>query len=253
MEWYYLDANQQQIPADENDLAGLVENGSISGETLLWNESMSDWQSAAALFPTWFPAAAPESVPAPAAPVLTRATPKLAAGKAPSIGMVKRPIQTVRGGATLKTSESVPDEAFVAPVDNRELIKDLAAFIAVNVGWIKFLGVMSIISGISTCLTGVGILIGWIPIWLGVILFKVANTSTAAQYQGHQVDLEDSLDRIALYFKLQGIFMLVGLIMTVVMVVLFFVLGLGAMLSLQQGMQGMEGLQELPGMESTEQ
>ncbi len=247
MEWYYLDANQQQIPAGENDLAGLVENGSITGETLLWNESLPEWQSAASLFPTWFPEPAPVAATpaAGAAPVLHRATPKLAAGKAPSIGLVKRPINTLRSGATGHGGHGHghgASEAAESPADHRETIKDLAAFIGVRAGWMKFLGVLSIIGGISTCLSVIGALVGWLPIWLGVILFKAANTAQMAQATGSQEDLEDSLDRIAFYFKLQGILMLASFILMIVMVALVFLTSLGAMLSMPGAMP--EGMPE---------
>ena len=38
-------------------------------------------------------------------------------------------------------------------------------------GWMKFLGIVMVIAGIFTAITIVGIIIAWLPIWLGVLLF----------------------------------------------------------------------------------
>ena len=43
----------------------------------------------------------------------------------------------------------------------------LAPLYAVK-GWIKFLSVMFIINGAFQCLSIIGAVIGWIPIWIGV-------------------------------------------------------------------------------------
>lgn len=39
--------NQQSGPFEENQLLDLIKNGQLSGETLVWNQGMSDWQKAA--------------------------------------------------------------------------------------------------------------------------------------------------------------------------------------------------------------
>ena len=64
MQWLYLDANQQQVAVEEDQLGTLDQNGSIGAETMLWNETMTDWQAAQALWPDSFQAAA--AAPAPA-------------------------------------------------------------------------------------------------------------------------------------------------------------------------------------------
>jgi uncharacterized RDD family membrane protein YckC len=44
MNWFYAENGQQRGPVSDSDLAALVENGSLKGETLLWHEGMPDWQ-----------------------------------------------------------------------------------------------------------------------------------------------------------------------------------------------------------------
>jgi hypothetical protein len=44
MEWYYADGDEQRGPVTESVLAGLVEQGVVRADTLVWNASMSDWR-----------------------------------------------------------------------------------------------------------------------------------------------------------------------------------------------------------------
>ncbi len=44
--WYYIKNDQRHGPISENDVRGLVENGTITRDTLVWREGMSDWQQA---------------------------------------------------------------------------------------------------------------------------------------------------------------------------------------------------------------
>lgn len=228
MQWFYLDASQQQVPFEESDLSEVLQSGVIAGDTLLWNETMSDWQSATELFPDWFPTE-PPPMQSPAPVVATRPAPVLAAGKAPTIGLVKRPIKTVRGGSL--SSATQEDEPPEAPA---EVVRDLASFLGARAGWMKFLGVMLIIIGVVNCLTLVGALIGWLPIWMGVLLMKGAESARSAQYRGNQLDLEEALDRVAVFIKLQGIFYLVSLILLIVGVVLAVLSGVLSAMALPQ-------------------
>lgn len=221
MQWFYLDASQRQVPVEEADLPAVLGSGTITGDTLFWNETMGDWQSAAELFPDWFP-----TEPTPmenAAPVVSRPAPLLAAAKGPSIGLVKRPVKTLRGG-----DETGEDESPEAPA---EVVRDLASFLGARSGWMKFLGVMLIIIGVIYCLTLVGALVGWLPIWMGVVIMKAAESARSAQYRGHQLDLEDALDRVAVFLKLQGVFLLVSLIFWSILTGLIVVSGMVATMS----------------------
>ena len=93
-----------------------------------------------------------------------------------------------------------------------------------------------IIVGVGYCLSIVGAIIGWLPIWLGVLIFKAAGSAVSAQITGHTEELEDSLERIALWFKLQGIFLLVSVILMVTGIVLSFTMGLmGMIMAMQEG------------------
>ena len=44
MNWYFADERNQQITVTEDELVQLVRTGTIRGETLVWNEQMTDWR-----------------------------------------------------------------------------------------------------------------------------------------------------------------------------------------------------------------
>ncbi len=56
-----------------------------------------------------------------------------------------------------------------------EIVRELSAPLASGRGWIKFLGILSIVSGALGALSIIGILWAWLPIWLGVLLFQAAS------------------------------------------------------------------------------
>ncbi len=44
MNWYYVDGGQQAGPVDDAQLAGLVRDGKVQPDTLVWREGLADWQ-----------------------------------------------------------------------------------------------------------------------------------------------------------------------------------------------------------------
>ncbi len=87
-------------------------------------------------------------------------------------------------------------------------------------GWLKFVGVLSIIQGVLSILSIWGILICWLPIWLGVILFSAANQLERAFEAEDTGAARTSMAKLASYFRIAGV-------LTVVMLVLAFI-GVGA-------------------------
>ena len=54
MEWYYADASDQQQSTSEESLPGLIAEGLIKPQTLLWNETLVHWKPAIELRPDLF-------------------------------------------------------------------------------------------------------------------------------------------------------------------------------------------------------
>lgn len=97
-------------------------------------------------------------------------------------------------------------------MEEKELIQELSLPIYQSKGWMKLLGVVFIINGILAVFTLVGILICWLPIWLGILLFKAASMVEVAQINGDKLQLLESLRKIKTYFIINGALMLIALI-----------------------------------------
>ena len=54
MIWFYADDNDNQHEVAEADLPGLIIAGTIRRDTLVWNESMADWETAQSVRADWF-------------------------------------------------------------------------------------------------------------------------------------------------------------------------------------------------------
>jgi hypothetical protein len=89
----------------------------------------------------------------------------------------------------------------------------------------KFVGVMSIIGGALQALTIIGIIIAWLPIWTGILLFQSASAIEQAYQGGSRDAMTRSLSKLKTYFIIMGVLTLIGII---VMVLAFFLGFLGA-------------------------
>ena len=98
-------------------------------------------------------------------------------------------------------------------MDEKVLIQQLSIPIYQSKGWMKLLGIVMIVQGILSALTIVGIVICWLPIWLGILLFKAAGAAEVAQLTGDRLQLEESLRKIRTYFVINGVLMLIMLIL----------------------------------------
>lgn len=84
-------------------------------------------------------------------------------------------------------------------------------------GWMKLIGTVSIIYGVLTALSIVGLLIAWLPIWIGVLTRKAATQAQLAYASGDENAAIASTDSLRIIFKIQGILLLIGLIFWAVM------------------------------------
>ena len=88
-------------------------------------------------------------------------------------------------------------------------------------GWLKFLGIVNIVSGALSVLSLWGILIAWLPIWLGVLLLQAANRITNARFTNNQGDLVQMMDKLRLYFVIQGVLIIVSVVLGIIAVIIF--------------------------------
>ncbi len=114
--------------------------------------------------------------------------------------------------------------------DRSALVRDLSMPLAAGKGWMKFLGIMYIIQGVFTALSIVGIIIAWLPIWLGVLLNQSAGAIERAQVSGDEAAMRVCMDKLRTFFAIQGVLMLIGIIFGVLML-LFYGAVIAAMIS----------------------
>ena len=95
-------------------------------------------------------------------------------------------------------------------------IQDLSQPLASGKGWMKFVGIVFIIQGALTALTLVGIIIAWLPIWIGVLVMQSAGAIERAQLSGDAVALKEALAKLRTYFVIQGVLILVGIALWVI-------------------------------------
>lgn len=93
-------------------------------------------------------------------------------------------------------------------------------------GWIKLIGIMMLIYGVLVALSIFGIIIAWLPIWLGIVLMQVAGRIDEAQRSGNKVALIKAQQSLSTYFTIYGVLILIGLIAIAVAAVVFMSIGL---------------------------
>ncbi len=88
-------------------------------------------------------------------------------------------------------------------------------------GWLKFLGIMNIISGALSALSLFGIIIAWLPIWLGILLLQAGNRISNARFTNNRAELVQMMDKLRLYFVIQGILIIVMIAVVIIGFVMF--------------------------------
>jgi len=110
--------------------------------------------------------------------------------------------------------------------DQSNLIKEVSTPVYQARGWMKLIGVLMIIGGVLYAITIVGIIIAWLPIWMGVVLYQAGSSSEQAYFNGDKFSFIRSLTQLKLYFTIMGIMTLIGIIFSGIMIVAFLVGGL---------------------------
>lgn len=94
--------------------------------------------------------------------------------------------------------------------DRSEIVRQLSAPLASGRGWMKFLGILTIIGGALQALSIIGILWAWLPIWLGVLLFQAATGMEQASISGDTAAFMAAQGKLRLYFVIQGILIIIA-------------------------------------------
>lgn len=105
-------------------------------------------------------------------------------------------------------------------------IQQLSAPIYQARGWLKLIGVLSIVGGAAQALSIVGIVVAWLPIWLGVLLYQAASSIESAAQSGDRFAFLRSMNNLKMYFVIQGVLTLLGILVAFVVLCIAFVLPL---------------------------
>lgn len=93
--------------------------------------------------------------------------------------------------------------------------------------WGKFTGILTMICGIISALSGlfafvIGAIPGLVIAWFGYLVYKTAEHASKYLHDKQEGHLEDILDMYGKLLKFYGIYMIVSLIASVLFLVLFF-------------------------------
>ena len=102
-----------------------------------------------------------------------------------------------------------------SPAENN-LVKTLSLPLYQSRGWMKLLGVLMILYGALVALSIVGIIVAWLPIWMGILLFQSAAAAEEAQINNSADELLSALRRLKTYFTIMGILTLIGLLFSLI-------------------------------------
>ena len=106
-------------------------------------------------------------------------------------------------------------------MDNEALVKELAQRMIGAKFWMYLIGILMIIYGVLAAITIVGIIFAWLPIWLGVLLCMAASSLSEASISGATEQMHQMLGRLKLFFVVQGVVMLVGIVAGIISFLFF--------------------------------
>ncbi len=120
-----------------------------------------------------------------------------------------------------------PISSPIAPgVPENRMVQEMSMPIYAARGWLKFLGILSIIGGVGQALSIVGIIVAWLPIWMGVLMFQAGSSIDSAGQFGDRFAFLRSMGSLKTYFILQGVLSLIGIVIAVSMLCILFILPL---------------------------
>jgi hypothetical protein len=123
-------------------------------------------------------------------------------------------------------------------MDEQMVVKEVSAPLFQSKFWLKLLGILSIVYGALIAITIVGIVIAWLPIWMGVLLFQSAKNVEQAQQNGTKDTFLVSQQKLKTFFTIAGVLALIGIIAGLLM---FLFGGIGMLMGLTGG--GLPGVE----------
>ena len=119
--------------------------------------------------------------------------------------------------------QPVPNPEPVPVNTDAMLLDKLRATAGSMAAWLKFLGIVYIIQATISIVTTmfIGIIFAWIPLWMGIVLFQAGNRASTAALSGRSEELITMIDKLKLYFIINGIVMIVAIVIVIFVLVIF--------------------------------
>jgi len=114
----------------------------------------------------------------------------------------------------------------VAPSRSVDALDVLQPLFAVH-GAMRFLAGLLIAAGVLNCLTIVGLLYGWIPIWIGTLLWRSADRLEHGRRSGDPQKLREGLQSLATAIRIKAVLALVGIVLTLVVLAFLVAAAIG--------------------------
>ncbi len=146
----------------------------------------------------------------------------VAFGTVPELSAFARPA----GAAGLPMAQSLAQNATLSGGDDGAQVRRLASVLAAGGGWMKFFAVILFIAGGLMAISIVGLVVAWLPIWLGTVLMSAANRAENALALGSESELSAALEKCRFYFKLSVIGALAAIILLLLGFLLFVAMGM---------------------------
>ncbi|HSJ71065.1 MAG TPA: DUF5362 family protein [Acidimicrobiia bacterium] len=105
------------------------------------------------------------------------------------------------------------------PSTNNPAVSNVMRPLQDAAGWMKLVGTLGIIYGVLLAITIVGLIIAWLPIWMGILLNRAADDARAAAMAGDEARAISATNSLGTIFKVYGVIVLIGILFAVVAII----------------------------------
>jgi len=106
-----------------------------------------------------------------------------------------------------------------------KLIEEIAYPLYASRNWLKLIGIILIVYGGLVAISLIGLIVAWLPIWIGIICFQAGRKIEIAYMVRDKISLINAQKKLANFFTIYGILILIGLAMGLLFMVLLFSFG----------------------------
>lgn len=98
-------------------------------------------------------------------------------------------------------------------------------------GWMKLIGIVNIVFGVLYCITIVGAVVGWLPLWIGVLLTKASGHLETGVASSSSHEIGQATSKLGTLFTIFGVLTLIQLIIICLYFVAIIVMVIGAIVA----------------------